>query len=286
MHLQKILLPVDFSGSGAGAAHYAKTLACRFRSELTIVHVFEMQNVVFNGETGLPPGWYEDLRSESQRFLDGCYADEFRDMPVRRLMLEGDVARSIAGLAHEEHVDLIVMPTHGYGGFRRLLLGSVTAKLLHDADCPILTGVHLEEAAPLEPVNFRSIVCAVDFDAASEKALHWAAEFADEFHSRLTVVHALPPMEAGPAHYFDQALPAMLRDIAQKRIDELQDRVGTAGQVVLERGSVADVVRDAGGSHDADLVVIGRHEKAGLLGRLRSNAYAIVRESPCPVVSV
>src|SRR4051794_269348 len=116
MRLEKILLPVDFSESTAGAAHYAKTLACRFHSELTIAHVFEMQNVIFSGETGLPPGWYDDLRTESQRLLDACHPDEFRDMPVRRVLLEGDVARCIADLAHEEHMDLIVMPTHGYGG--------------------------------------------------------------------------------------------------------------------------------------------------------------------------
>src|SRR6185369_3323295 len=100
--------------------------------------------------------------------------------------------RAIVGFAHTEHIDLIVMPTHGYGPFRRFLLGSVTAKTLHDADCPVLTGVHLEKTPSLEPVFFRNIVCAIDFDAAGEKALRWAAEFATEFHSHLTVVHALP----------------------------------------------------------------------------------------------
>jgi nucleotide-binding universal stress UspA family protein len=69
-------------------------------------------------------------------------------------------------------------------------------------------------------------------------------------------------------------------------MDELQSRVGTGAEVVLERGRVVDVVRDAGTSQKADLIVIGRHQDPGFLGRLRSNAYAIVRESPCPVVSV
>jgi hypothetical protein len=125
---------------------------------------------MFSGEMGIPPAWYDDARKESQRLLDEAYADEFRNMPVRRLLLEGDVARQIADLARDEQMDLIVMPTHGYGGFRRFLLGSVTAKLLHDADCPVLTGVHLQEAPPLEPVFFRNILCAVDFDAAGRRA--------------------------------------------------------------------------------------------------------------------
>jgi nucleotide-binding universal stress UspA family protein len=286
MRLAKMLLPVDFSEHTAGAAQYAKALACRFHSELTIAHVFQMQNLAFGGETAMPAEWYEDMRNESQRLLQEFCADDFRNMPVRRLLLDGDAARTIVGLAHKEHMDLIVMPTHGYGGFRRFLLGSVTAKLLHDADCPILTGVHLQETPALEPIFFRHILCAVDFDAAGEKALRWAAGFAAEFQSRLTVVHALPPMEVGQAHYFDQALPMRLREIAQERIDELQKKVGATADIILDRGTVVDVVRDAGTSQKADLIVIGRHQNPGLLGRLRTNAYKIVRESPCPVVSV
>ena len=98
--------------------------------------------------------------------------------------------------------------------------------------------------------------------------------------------HALPRVDNGPAQYFDQALPAMLRQAAQERTEQIQLRAGTAAEVVLEPGPVAEVVRHISISQKADLVVIGRHENAGLLGRLRGNAYAVVRESPCPVVSV
>jgi nucleotide-binding universal stress UspA family protein len=286
MRLAKILLPVDFSEHTAGAAHYAKAVASHFHSELTIAHVFQMQNVAFSGETAISPEWYADMRNESQRYLEELCADEFSNMPVRRLLLDGDVARTIVDLAHREDMNLIVMPTHGYGGFRRFLLGSVTAKLLHDADCPILTGLHLQGAPALEPIFFRHVVCAVDFDATGEKALRWAADFAAEFQSRLSVVHALPPMEVGQARYFDQALPMTLREIAQERVDELQKKLGTTADVILDRGTVVDVVREAATSRKADLVVIGRHQDSGVLGRLRTNAYNIVRESPCPVVSL
>jgi nucleotide-binding universal stress UspA family protein len=196
------------------------------------------------------------------------------------------VAHAIVDLAHSEKVDLIVMPTHGYGRFRRFILGSVTAKVLHDADCPVLTGVHVEQAAPLEPVFFRSILCAVDFDSSGERALRWAAEFAAEFHARLTLVHALPSAQVNEMSYYDQGLLMMLRQVAQQKSDEIQKLTGTTAEVVLETGSIAEVVRNAALAQNADLVVIGRHENSGLLGRLRANAYAIVRESPCPVISV
>ena len=286
MKLSKILSPVDFSELSAEAVCYAKALTCRFHSELTIAHVFETRNLMFSGETGMASEWYEDARRASQRLLDAYCDDKFKDMAVRRLLLDGDVASTIVELAHKERMDLIVIPTHGYGGFRRFLLGSVTAKILHDADCPVLTGTHLQNVPPLQPVFFRNIVCAVDFDSAGEKALRWAGAFAAEFQSRLTVVHALPPSDVGQARYFDQTLSAMLRNLAEERMNELQSRVGIATEVALSHGRVADVVRDAGTSQKADLIVIGRHENPGLIGRLRGNAYAIVRESPCPVVSV
>src|SRR5688572_27132325 len=133
----------------------------------------------------------------------------------------------------------------------------------------------MEETPPLAPVLFRRILCAVDLDSAGEKALRWAADFAAEFQARLTVVHALPSVEVGQAHYFDQDLPIALRHAAEERLDDLRKRVGADAETVLEPGSVAKVVHNAATAQSADLVVIGRHDNPGVLGRLRANSYAI-----------
>jgi nucleotide-binding universal stress UspA family protein len=285
MQLTKILLPVDFSERSKGAAHYAKALACRFRSEIIIAHTSELSDLLVS-ETGVPASWWEERRQQMQRDLEDFQADEFQNIRVRRVLLEGDVAHSIVYLAHSEKADLIVMPTHGYGRFRRFILGSVTAKVLHDADCPVLTGVHIEQMATLKPVFFRNVLCAIDFDAAGERAFRWAAEFAAEFHAGLTLVHAIPNIPFIEKSYYDQGLPMMLWQVAQQKSDELQKRAGMTADIILETGAVAEVVRNVAIARKGDVVVIGRHENAGLLGRLRANAYAIVRSSPCPVVSV
>jgi nucleotide-binding universal stress UspA family protein len=278
MQLAKIVSPIDFSERSAGALHYAKALARHFRAELIVTHVFELSQLIANvPETGVPPNWYEGRRDQARRALRDFQADDFREMPVRHALLEGDVARGIVGLAHSENADLIVMPTHGYGRFRHFILGSVTAKVLNDADCPVLTGAHIEQEAPQEPVNFRNIACAIDFDTAGEKAFRWAGDFAAEFHAHLTLVHSLPNIHGLPREY---------REIAQQKSEELQRVAGATAEVLFEAGPVVEVVRNAAMTQKSNLVVIGRHESAGLLGRLRANSYAIVRESPCPVVSV
>jgi nucleotide-binding universal stress UspA family protein len=287
MQLSKILLPVDFSERSAEAAHYAKALACRFRSEMTIAHVFELNDAIGIGPgTTAYPDWTKQRREETRRMLEEFHSEEFRNMAVRRLLLEGDVARTIIDLAHAENTDLIVMPTHGYGRFRRFIVGSVTGKVLHDADCPVLTGVHLPEMPDLEPIFFRNIVCAIDFDSAGERALRWAADLAAEFRASLTLVHAIPPIHTGEGSYYDPGLPMMLQRMAEEKAAELQERCGTNAAVILETGSVATVVCKATVDSGGDLVVVGRHEDPGWMGRLRANAYAIVRDSPCPVVSV
>lgn len=287
MQLSKILLPVDFSDRSAGAAHYAKALATRFGSELIVAHVFELREVIANvPEAGVPPHWYEDRRMETCQMLERFQADEFRDLKVRRMLLEGDVAQSIVDLAHTQKVDVIVMPTHGYGRFRRFILGSVTAKILHDADCPVLTGVHIDRTPSFEPIQFREILCALDFDEAGEHAARWAADFAQLAGARLTVVHALPNIPYTDTSLAEQGLPAMFQAVAREQADALNQKLGIKAEFELEPGPVHKVVHNAALARNADLVVVGRHIDSGLLGRLRGHAYAIVRESPCPVVSV
>jgi nucleotide-binding universal stress UspA family protein len=176
------------------------------------------------------------------------------------------------------------MPTHGYGPFRQFILGSITAKVLHDADCPVWTGVHLEEAPQAEPMPFRNILCAIDLGPQSCKALEWATAMQKEFGARLTVAHAVaasPEAGQGDAHWRDEIELAVRDDLTR-----LQQRFGTEAELVIEPGDPPKVVCDLAQRSQADLLVIGRGSAAGVFGRLRTNAYAIIRQSPCPVVSV
>ena len=73
---------------------------------------------------------------------------------------------------------------------------------------------------------------------------------------------------------------------ARKTIDQLQEKAGVAAPLCLGAGEVSHVVRDSALGHSADLVVIGRGRATRTLGRLRSNVYSIIRDAPCPVISV
>ena len=286
--LANILLPVDFSERSAAAGRYAKVFACRFKGEVTMLHALPPLDALYGmelGYTGLGE-FIEYRKADAQRTLDDFLADEFGSLPVDRVLVEGDPAIEIVRVAHEGNFDLVVMPTHGYGPFRRFVLGSVTAKVLHDTDCPVLTGTHLAEIGPATPIFFRNIVCAVDLGPQSGRTLAVAAQLAHEFHAKLTLVHALPPIAAGIARYFDAELQLQIEKDARERLLELAMEARVSPDFVVEHGEVPAVVKSAAESVKADLAVIGRHHGSGVLGRLRAHAYSIVRESPCPVLSV
>ncbi len=288
--LRRILFPVDFSERAAGAANYVEAFTGRFNSELTLLHVVESADYLY-GTLEFGGSALHDFHAErlaySRKQLDSFLTDELGHFQVKRVLLEGDPARKIVEYAEQEGVDMIMMPSHGFGPFRRFIIGSVAAKVLHDAHVPVWTGIHMENAPPLDVINCRNVLCAVDLSPVqSEHALGWAAALADEYGAKLTVVHATPAMESRPAKYYDSEMFQSLVARAKEEIGKLQAKLGTSAEVCIEGGDPSAVVRNAAEQHEADILVIGRGSAAEGFGRLRTHAYAIIRHSPCPVVSV
>ncbi|HTW64061.1 MAG TPA: universal stress protein [Bryobacteraceae bacterium] len=284
---QKILFPVDMSDSCTAVAPFVETIARKYNADVTLLHVLEMPS-------GLIPDWYggavpmidttaiwEAETAAAQAFL----TDRFAGLKVQRVIIEGDAARTIDDYARENGTDLIMMPTHGYGLFRTLLLGSVTAKVLHDTPCPVWTGVHVEDAPVVSP-DFRTILCAVDRTEDSLEPMRFASRLARDNDAKLFLAHAIPGAEVAPEKYFDTDLQQYLEQDARKTIAQLQQTAGVVAPLCLGAGEVSHVVRDSALGHSADLIVIGRGRLTRTLGRLRSKVYSIIREAPCPVISV
>ena len=290
LKFSKILVPVEFSERCGRAAFYAQALAGHFQAELILLHVFSPYSMYAGaGEAGTYPSAADLAASlaHSKTELDGFLAGAPANLRIRRIVIEGDPAHQIVDYAHSQKVDLIVMPTHGYGPFRRFLLGSVTAKVLHDADCPVWTGPHLEASPPWTSTPFRCVACALDLGDQSRPVLEWGAAMAREFGADLAILHAIPTFTArAGGFYFDPEWRLQWEKDARGRIAQLQTELSTNATVHLEMGDVPEAVSNAARDVSAGVLVIGRSRGSGLLGRLRANAYAILRESPCPVVSI
>jgi nucleotide-binding universal stress UspA family protein len=118
------------------------------------------------------------------------------------------------------------------------------------------------------------------------RLIRFASELAADSGAKVYLVHAVPAAVTGPEKYMDREFALSLEELARQQIAVMQSEAGTKFDICLGAGNIPDVVRHAAESHHADLVLIGRGALPHFAGRLRSHAYAIVRDMPCPVLSV
>ena len=291
---EHILFPIDFSKQNGGIAPYVACMASRYKARVTMLHVMELPTTAYPAWSGYAGGWpayassedFQAIVDERNQRVESFLNSEFQNIATTRLVREGDPARMIVEYAERNNVDLIMMPTHGYGPFRRFLLGSVTAKVLHDVKCPVWTSAHVPDT-PTQPAGYRSVLCAVDLTSKSLPLIQWASAFARFHGATLKIVHAVPAAETRAGVDIEGGrFRAFLFDVAREALAKLQREAGTNAEALLEGGEVAPLVRWAAEENHADLVVIGRGVMPELFGRMRTHVYSIVREAPCPVISV
>ena len=285
--IKHILFPVDFSNRCCAATPFVAAIASRFGAKVTLLSVAQLFPYAGIGDPGgAVVVDTEEILNELKVRLDSALVKEFAHLPVERIVELGDPARAIVEFAHNNAVDLIMMPTHGYGPFRSLLLGSVTAKVLHDAECPVWTAAHVEDHPVKDHTQTKAILCAVDGSEKSDSLMRWAAQLAKDSGATLRLVNVIPGVESWPARQMDRQFEEDLRLEARKKIEDLQKTAGVDCPVCVAVGDVAEGVREEARRHGIDTVVMGRGVIHETLGRLRTHAHEIIRRSPCPVLSV
>jgi nucleotide-binding universal stress UspA family protein len=284
---EHVLFPVDFSERSRAMRPFVTSLAERFKSKLTLLNIVETPFTAYGDPMGGVPFVFDfQTLAEQQRKEFECFLETPTSLRIEKVIEEGDPAIGITSYAERNGVDLIVMPTHGYGKFRTLLLGSVTAKVLHDAKCAVWTTAHTEDPKLATKIDLRTMLCAIDLVPGSADLIRQAASLAHEFSAKLRIVHSVPSVEAGPEKYMDAEFTESLIERSREEIAELQRKAGTELEVCVMAGQVSAVIREAALRHKADLVVIGRGRLRETFGRLRTNSYAVIRDAPCPVLSV
>jgi nucleotide-binding universal stress UspA family protein len=282
---RRILFPVDFSDSCRALVPSVHAMAGHFGASVTLVHAFE-QPVVFYGE-GLPPHWPELAEVQKKRLAD--FAREwFGTLGVTWRAEEGSPGEVIHRIVKTDGADLIMMATKGRGALSRLLIGSVVTKVLHDVSCAVWTSAH-QETPDYDPhVNCRSILCAVAWDDEAQVVLQGAAALAKSFHAKLALLHAaeMPPAsrKIDMVPYRDQIARA-----SHTFLDKLVADSGLAQEAlekVVASGALPEAIRQEAIRCRADLVVTGRGHAQRAFASIWSSLYGVVRESPCPVLSL
>jgi nucleotide-binding universal stress UspA family protein len=293
IRITQILCPVDFSEISQHALGHAAAIAHWYEARLTLLYVFATLPTM-----DLPPLVLEDADRERLRAdMRRAAANVPSDVPV-------DFQIQEAGYVHEEvlaqigatHADLLVLGTHGRSGFQRLFLGSVTEKVIRKATCPTLVvPPSAHDVAPAAPVQFRRILCAVDFSESSLDALAYAINMAEETDARLTLLHVV---ESPPAlRYETTALEVDLARIRETAVAEARSRLHelipdqartycTVETSVVDGRAYQEVLRQAA-ERQVDLIVMGVHGR-GAMDRLLfgSTTHHVIRAATCPVLIV
>ena len=290
MEFRHILFPVDFSPRCNGVGPHVRAMAERFSATVTLYHVLETTPIWAGAGDGAFVPYFDmpALQADAEDRLLQFALTILPGITPTRLVEQGEPGGCIAQLAKARGADLIMMPTHGRGVFRTALLGSTTSKVLHDSHAAVWTAAHMEEPVSVH-TGWNSILCSIDLLPESIPLLQAAAQLGRKCGAKVTVVHAVPGNDVRPGKYFDQPFETFLKDYAGKEIARLQMEAGTdfpAAPVVLEAGNISKVVRDAALEHKADLIVIGRGVIHEFAGRLRTHAWSIIRDAPCPVLSL
>lgn len=263
--MRQILFPVDFSEQCDLTAPAVAATARQFGAAVTLLHVVRLP--AFRTEFAPYKDHFRTIIEEFEGGLREYQRDVWAGISVDPLLRMGDPVHEIVEFARIPGVDLMMMPTRGSTRFRQLLLGSVTAGVLHDTECPVWTTAHAEAATPFQP--YRSVLCAIDLGHASVAVLRQAGLFASRYGAPLHVMHV-----SGFSG-------------ARVQCESLVAEAGVSpADIHVAAGNVVDAVFASELRVGADLLVIGRGRIQGPLGRLRTNAHDIIRLSRCPVLSV
>jgi nucleotide-binding universal stress UspA family protein len=296
---KRILCPVDFSAASRHAIDQASTIARWYGATVTALHVCDP---AFGPLAGLPDSSRRADREMARLRgeVAACFETASRaGVQVDAVIDVGQPDSCILDRARTWPADLIVMGTHGVGGFEHLLLGSVAEKVLRLAVCAVLTVPPHATRTSILP--FKRVLCAVDFSEWSLRALEFGRSLALESRAAMTAMTVIEwPWPEPPPPAFAELPPeqaAALREYrryvetgATRRLATLADEsasTGVALDVRVDHGkSYVEILRCAA-DIGADLIVMGVHGRKQIdLEVFGSTTNQVVRQATCPVLTL
>jgi nucleotide-binding universal stress UspA family protein len=296
VRFKSILLATDFSDASQKALQYGAALARHHEGRLSVVHVTDQASAP------LQPELSQELQyRQSNRELDTLAKQPALQQTRHQLFLRtGPVCHALSQLIREQDVDLLVLGTHGRGGLKKLILGSVAEEMLRLAPCPVMT-VGPASVLPNLPVGeFHTILFATDFGPASTKALPYALFLAQDSGAELILLHMAHTILSVPgelgATFYDEQLSAQYeaetRRTSQAQLEALLPagvKACCAPRYVVDFGAPPSGILSEAEKHNADLIVMGAHPALFAKAAARL-PWAVIHElvcrAHCPVLTV
>jgi nucleotide-binding universal stress UspA family protein len=286
----RILCPLDLSDVSCHAIDHAVLLARWYGARITVLHSCNPV-VIPSGDFAvvqLPPN-PEDIAGTRSRVAECLASAGGSDATV--IVESGEPVDRILEHARTLPADLLVIGTHGVGGFEHLMLGSTTEKVLRKATCPVLTVPPRARATSKLP--FKRILCPVDFSDSSRAALDFAFSLAQEGDAELTILHVLEWPDSDPLTNRPISVPEyrleLEADLTTKLDALVPDDVRTWCRPVtrMAHGKAYREILGIATEDTSDLIVMGVHGRNALdLMLFGSTTNQVVRRATCPVLTL
>lgn len=293
IEIKIILCPLDFSEFSIRAYRHALSLAEHYQAKLVAQHIVEVwrhPSASFAVTANLYDEYCQTLRGNGKEQLqEFVKRHTYNEIEPELIVDEGTAADVILSFAQERETDLIVMGTHGLRGFDRLMLGSVTDRVMRAASCPVLAvrePPHDLVAAGQErhnPHRLNRILACTDFSEDSGLALNYAFSAAAEYDAELTLLHVLEKVPtrtktdeavAEATEQLDKLIPPTGRKTLKIKTAV---GIGKPYQQIIQFAQEAQI----------DLVSMGVRGRGALdVAVFGSTTYRVMQLGPCPVLTV
>src|ERR1039458_6114755 len=289
--IKSILCPVDFSEFSVNAYEYAQSLASHHKATLFLQHVLyslrplPLDNFYTDSYEKICQQLRADAEEKLQQFAERHARTEIRP---QCFVQDGSVTDLILSQAEERAVNLIVMGTHGLRGIDRLMLGSVTERVLRRARRPVLAvrkPAHhvISSVHDPEPIHLRKMLLCMDFSDHAHRASEYAVSMAKEYGAELTLLHVLEDMprstdlESATEKVAKQLEESIVPKAREGHIDRKSVRIGKPYQQIIQLALEAQT----------DLVIMGVRGHGALDAAIfGSTAYRVIQLGSCPVLAV
>ena len=293
LEVKLILCPIDFSEFSVRAYHHALSLAEHYRAKLVALHIVELfrfPSVGFAASAGLFDESCQAVRESGKEQLQEFVKNHTHDEIQPELVVHQGIAPdSILSFAQAQKTDVIVMGTHGRRGYDRLMLGSVTDRVMRRAPCPVLAVCkppHDSMAAGKERGHVHHlsrILFCTDFSENSERALNYAISATTEYDAELTLLHVLEEVPS----------PAKTEEAIAAATDQLDKLIPPEGRKTLKIKTAVRIgkpyrqIIQLALETQIDMVVMGVRGRGALdLAVFGSTTYRVMQLGPCPVLAV